>query len=242
MFGLYIYMSAYNITNPIEAQPITKILTNYGVKKNKSPITNPSNIQNPFDEEKTVAEIYSALDKKEYNLLFKILNRLPNFEEITGLLIKFMEELKEHDYTMSQLLAISKLLYRLSNIRFVSVILPKEFPNYSLAAISNIFKNKQPNQYEFIDSKIKEIVKNMITHYKLEIKNNRNYNSSNAEQLALKLKRILFSFIIDYTKPESSEPLFVKSAFPPGAIRNQISTKENMWSKGVRKLYGKKNE
>ena len=54
----------------------------------------------------------------------------------------------------------------------------------------------------------------MITHYKLEIKNNKNYNSSNAGQLALKLKIILFSFIIDYTRPESeSKPLEVRGRF-----------------------------
>ena len=135
---------------------------------------------------------------------------MPNFNKITELYFSFVQELQKYNYTDSQLKAISTLLYRLSNIKFATV----EFPNHSQAAISNIFKNKQPNQYKFIDKKIKEIVKNMITHYHLEIKNNRNYNyASNDGRLALKLKKILFSFIIDYTRSESSETLSVKSNF-----------------------------
>ena len=209
-------------------------------KKNESPIINPKNKENPFNEEQIVAEIYSALNNKDWDLLFEILERFPNFKEITELYFQFIEELQKNKYTMSQLMAISTLLYRLSNIKFVSVILPKDFPNYSQAAISNIFKSKQSNQYEFIDSKIQEIVKNMIRYYKLEIKNNKNYNSSNAGQLALKLRDILLSFIIDYTQPESSKKLEVESVFPPVGIRNQGTLGENKWSEGVRQLFGKK--
>ena len=135
-------MNAYNITNPLKNQlPITKILTNYGVNKNESLIINPPN------EEQFVSEIYSALKKKNYDLLSSILDRLPNFKKITTLFNSLVQELQKNDYTMSQLMAISTLLYRLSNIRFVSVILPKEFPNHSQADISNIYKNKQLNQY-----------------------------------------------------------------------------------------------
>ncbi len=165
---------------------------------------------------------------------------MPNFKEITKLLIQFIEELQKHDYTFSQLIAISTLLYRLSNIRFARVELSKPFPLHSIPSIENIKINKELKNAKEIDSKIQEIVKNMITHYKLEIKNNTNYNSSNAEQLALKLKRILFSFIIDYTRPESSETLEVNSGFPPVLIRNQRPLGKNRWSEGVRKLFGKK--
>jgi len=229
-------MSAYNITNPIKL-PITKIFT-YGVNKNEIPKINPPNIQNPFDEEKTVAEIYSAIKNKDYNKLFEILSNLPNFEEITNLYISLIHEVKEHDYTFSQLLAISTLLYRLSNIRFANVILPTPFPLHSIPSIANILRNKNLKNAKKIDSKIKEIVKNMITHYNLEIKKNESYNTSNAGRLALKLKNILLSFIIDYTRPESSEPLEVQSVFPPYAIKNK--NENNMWSKGVRKLFGEK--
>jgi hypothetical protein len=107
-------------------------------------------------------------------------------------------------------MAISTLLYRLSNVNFVSVELPKSFPLHSIPSIANIKRNKELKNAKKIDSKIQEIVKNMITHYDIEIINNKNYNSSNAGQLALKLKNILLSFIIDYTKPESSEPLKIK--------------------------------
>jgi len=227
-------MNAYNITNPINLS-ITKILKNYGVKKNEGPKINPPNNQNPFDEGKTVEKIFDAIVKKDYDLLFKILSDLPNFNEITELCISLIKELQNHKYTFSQLRAISKLLYRLSNISYASVKLPKEFPNYSQTSIESI-KRRELQNAQKIDLKIQKIVKNMITHYNLEIKNNTNYNSSKSEQLALKLRNILFSFIIDYTQPESSEPLFVKSAFPPGA------TTENRWSEGVRKLFGKKNE
>ena len=182
-------------------------------EKNEKPIINPPNIENPFNEEKIVLEILSALDKKEYDLLYEILVRLPNFFKITELLIQFIEELQKHNYTFSQLMAISTLLYRLSNIKFARVELSKPFPLHSIPSIENIKINKELKNAKEIDSKIQEIVKNMITHYKLEIKNNKNYNSSNAEQLALKLKRILFSFIIDYTQPESeSKPLEVRAA------------------------------
>jgi hypothetical protein len=174
--------------------------------QNFMPIINPKNIENPFPEEKTVAEIYSAINSKNYDLLYQILNRLPNFEDITKLCILFVEELRKNEYTMTQLLAISTLLYRLSNIKFATVELPEQFPNHSKSSISNIYKNKQPNHYEYIDEKIKEIVKNLISHYSLDIKNNNKYNRSNAGQLALKLKKILFSFIIDYTRPESNKP------------------------------------
>jgi len=232
-------MSAYNITNPITYKPpITKIFT-YGVNKNEIPKINPPNIQNPFDEEKTVAEIYSAIKNKDYNKLFEILSNLPNFEEITKLCNSLVEELKKHKYTSSQLNAISTLLYRLSNIKFANVELPKEFPNYSLVSIETI-KRKELQNAQKIDLKIQEIVKNMITHYNLDIKNNKNYNKSNDAQLALKLRNILFSFIIDYTQPESSKLLEVQSVFPPGAIGNKRSTNKNIWSKGVRELYGEK--
>jgi hypothetical protein len=74
----------------------------------------------------------------------------------------------------------------------------------------------------------------MITHYNLEIKNNKNYNSSNDGRLALKLRDILLSFIIEYTKPESNNTLEVKSVFPPGV------TSGNSWSEAYEKIYGKK--
>jgi hypothetical protein len=79
-------MSAYNIPNPIKFPPI-KISTNYRVKKNEIPKINAPNKQNPFDnkEEQIIGEIYSAINKEDYNLLYQILNRLPNFKEITDL-------------------------------------------------------------------------------------------------------------------------------------------------------------
>jgi hypothetical protein len=209
-----------NITNPIIHPHIKKILTNYGVKKEFN-LSQP-NKKNLFNENEIVLQIYSAINKnnnkkekeKDYNELMQILQRLPNYEHITELLFKFIEELQNNTYTISQLLAISTLLYRLSNINFATVELPQQFPNHSRESISNININKQPNHYKYIDKKIQEIVKNMITHYHLEIKNNRNYNyASNDGRLALKLKKILFSFIIDYTRPESSNTLFVKSIF-----------------------------
>ena len=123
---------------------------------------------------------------------------------------------------MPQLLAIAQLLYSLSNANLVDVELPQQFPNHSQASISNIYKNKQPNHYEYIDKRIQQIVKNIISHYRLDIKNNNKYNQSNASQLALKLKKILLSFIIDYTRPESSEPLEVQSIFPRGATIKQM--------------------
>ena len=174
--------------------------------QNFKPIINPKNNENPFPEKNTVDEIYSAINSKNYDLLYQILNRLPNFINIFDIYILVVEELRKNEYTKSQLMAISTLLYRLSNIKFATVELPEQFPNHSKSSISNIYKNKQPNHYEYIDEKIKEIVKNLISHYSLDIKNNKKYNRSNAGQLALKLKKILLSFIIDYTRPESNKP------------------------------------
>jgi hypothetical protein len=134
-------------------------------------------------------------------------------------LIIFVDEFKKNEYTMPQLMAISTLLYRLSNIKFATVTLPEQFPKNSEQAISNI-RNKKPNDYEYIDKKIKEIVKNLILHYKLDIKNNNKYARTMANQLALKLKKILFSFIIDFTRP-SSEPLSVESNIK--TMENQVA-------------------
>ena len=180
-------------------------------------------------EQKIVQEIYDKLRNKnsklknnKYILLSDIIASLPSAEDINDLLKNFFDELKKHEYTDSELLAISTLLYRLSNIKFATVELPEQFPNHSQSSISNIYKNKQPNHYEYIDKKIQKIVKNLISHYKLDIKNNKNYNRSNAAQLALKLKKILLSFIIDYTRPESSKPLEVISVFSPGSTRKQM--------------------
>ena len=223
-----------SITNPIIHPPIKNIFKSYGVNKNESPIINPPNKKNPFNEKEIVAEIYSALDNKNYNLLSAILSRLPNYEEITALFISIVQELHKNTYTNSQLKAISTLLYRLSNIKFASVESPKPFPLHSIPSIANITRNKELKNAKKIDSKIKEIVKNMITYYKLEIKNNKNYNSSNDGRLALKLWNILLSFIIEYTKPESNNTLEVKSVFPP------VATTENKWSEGLRELFGKK--
>jgi hypothetical protein len=159
-----------------------------------------------------VLEIYDKLIRKNYkHLLSDIIASLPSAEDINGLLINFFDELKKHEYTNSELMAISTLLYRLSNIRFVNVELPEQLPNHSKNAISNI-SNQNPKDYIHIDKRIKEIVKNLISHYKLNIKNNNKYNRTMANQLALKLKKILFSFIIDFTRP-SSEPLSFKTKF-----------------------------
>jgi len=192
---------------------LSNLLSEIKLIKHKS-FNNPKNIENPFNEEEIVIEIYDKLVKKNYNELYQILYRLPEGQYINELLFKFFEELQKHDYTITQLLAISTLLYRLSNIKFVNVELPEQLPNHSENAISNIRK-RTPNKYKYIDKKIKEIVKNLISHYKLfDIKNNNKYNSSMANQLALKLKKILFSFIIDFTRPESNQPLFVESKLP----------------------------
>ena len=155
-----------------------------------------------FPEEKTVYEIYSAINKKDYNELNNLLKKMPNFIDIEKIYSSLIDELEKNDYTMSQLIAISTLLYRLSNIKFVNVELPEQLPNHSENSISNIRK-RTPNKYKYIDKKIKEIVKNLVSHYKLfDIKNNNKYNRNMAaNQLALKLKKILFSFIIDFTRP-----------------------------------------
>ena len=209
--------------NPKSELPISKklspllIYTNLRLNKFK-PIINPENIENPFPEENTVAKIYSAINLKNYYSLYQLLDRLPNFQNILNIYTLVVDELLKNEYTMSQLMAISTLLYRLSNIKFATVELPKEFPSHSQTSISNIYKNKQPNHYEYIDKKIQQIVKNLISHYNLDIKNNNKYNRNKEGQLALKLKKILFSFIIDYTRPESSEPLVVQSLFPPREI------------------------
>jgi len=169
-------------------------------------------------EQKIVQEIYDKLRNKnsklknnKYILLSDIIASLPSAEDINDLLKNFFDELKKHEYTDSELLAISTLLYRLASIRFVNVELPEQLPNHSENAISNI-RNKMPNDYKYIDKRIKEIVKNLISHYKLDIKNNNKYKKNTVNQLALKLKKILFSFIIDFTIP-SSESLSVESNF-----------------------------
>lgn len=170
-----------------------------------------------FNEEKFVADIYLALDQNDYDKVFEILNELPTFEPIIELYFSFVEELKKHTYTMQQLWEIAQLLYRLSNFNFVDVESPKPFPINSIPYIANILKNRELKGSTKIDNKIKEIVKNLIKHYNIDIKRNNRYNNTNAGKLALKLQNILLSFIIEYTKPESSEPLFVESAFPRGA-------------------------
>jgi hypothetical protein len=207
-----------NLTNNISKEPIY-ILSNNSKKYNylKKSLNSLNEPTNQFKkEQKIVQEIYDKLrningklENKKYILLSDIIASLPSAEDINDLLKNFFDELKKHEYTNSELMAISTLLYRLSNIRFVNVELPEQLPNHSENAISNI---RNQNDYIHIDKRIKEIVKNLISHYKLNIKNNRNYNRTTENQLALKLKKILFSFIIDFTRP-SSEPLSFKTNF-----------------------------
>jgi hypothetical protein len=64
----------------------------------------------------------------------------------------------------------------------------------------NIYKNRELKNYKKIDAKIKEIVKNLISHYNIDIKSNNKYNNTSNGKLALKLQNILLSFIIDFTK------------------------------------------
>jgi hypothetical protein len=173
--------------------------------------------KNPFSEENIVADIYLALDQKNYQELYQILNRLPTFEPIIDLYFSFVEELRKHTYTMQQLSAIAQLLYRLSNFNFVDVESPKPFPINSIPSIANILRNRELKNSKKIDIKIKEIIKNLIKYYNIDIKRNNKYNNTNTGKLAIKLQNILLSFIIDYTRPESSEPLVVQSLFPPGA-------------------------
>jgi hypothetical protein len=168
--------------------------------------------KNPFSEEDIVADIYLALDQKKYQELFQILNRLSSFDSIINLYFSFVEELEKHTYTMQQLWAIAQLLYRLSNFNFVDVESPKPFPINSIPSIANILRNRELKNSKKIDIKIKEIIKNLIKYYNIDIKRN-----TNTSKLALKLQNILLSFIIDYTRPERSEPLVVQSLFPPGA-------------------------
>jgi hypothetical protein len=175
--------------------------------KHKS-FNNPKNIENPFNEEEIVIEIYDKLRKKNYNELYQILDRLPKGQDINELLFKFFEELQKHDYTITQLLAISTLLYRLSNVNFVTVESPKPYPLHSIQSIANIIENKTLQKSKRFDEKIKEIVKNLISHYNIDIKRN------NTDKFALKLQNILLSFIIEYTRPESNQPLFVESKLP----------------------------
>jgi hypothetical protein len=173
--------------------------------------------KNPFSEEDIVADIYLALDQKNYQELFQILNRLPTFEPIIDLYLSFVEELRKHTYTMQQLWTIAQLLYRLSNFNFVDVESPRTFPSHLFSSIANISRNKELKNSK-IDIKIKEIVKNLIKHYNIDLKSYKNNNTTtNTGRLTLKLKNILYNFIIDYTRPESSEPLVAQSLFPPGA-------------------------
>lgn len=116
---------------------------------------------------------------------------------------------------MQQLWAIAQLLYRLSNVNLVNVELPKPFPIKSIPSIANILRNRELKSSTKIDIKIKEIVKNLISCYNIEIKRNNQYNKNNTGKIALKLQNILLSFIIEYTRPESSEPLEVIALFPP---------------------------
>lgn len=173
--------------------------------------------KNPFSEEDIVADIYLALDQKNYQELYQILNRLPTFEPIIELYLSFVEELRKHTYTMQQLWTIAQLLYRLSNFNFVDVESPRTFPLHSFSSIANISRNKELKNSK-IDIKIKEIVKNLIKHYNIDLKSyKKNNTTTNTGRLTLKLKNILYNFIIDYTRPESSEPLAAQSLFPPGA-------------------------
>ena len=171
--------------------------------------------KNLFSEVDFVADIYLALYKKGYDKVFQILNRLPTFDSITDLYTSFVEELKKHEYTMQQLWAIAQLLYRLSNVNLVDVELPKPFPINSIPSIANILRNRELKSSTKIDIKIKEIVKNLIKHYNIDIKRNNQYNKNNTGKIALKVQNILLSFIIEYTRPESSEPLEVIALFPP---------------------------
>jgi hypothetical protein len=180
---------------------------------------NTKNKKDLFDEEKIVSEIYVKLSKPNYDELYLILNRLPNFKNITELYISFVGELSKNEYTMTQLLAIAQLLYRLSNVNFVNVESPKPFPINSIPSIANILQNRELKNSIKIDAKIKEIVKNLISHYKIDLKSNNKYSNTSNGKLALKLQNILLSFIIDYTRPESSKPLEVKSIFPRGATK-----------------------
>ena len=107
-------------------------------------------------------------------------------------------KLREYNYTIQQLLAIARLLYRLSNFNFVDVESPKPFPQHSLSSIANIIRNKKLKNSTKIDNKIKEIVKNLIKHYNIDIKRNNRYNNTNAGKLALKLQNILLSFIMRF--------------------------------------------
>ena len=200
-------------------------------------------IPKSFNEEKFVADIYLALDQNDYDKVFEILNGLPTFEPINDLYFSFVQELKKHTYTMQQLMTIAQLLYRLSNVNLVNVESSKPFTINSIPSIANILKNRKLTGSTEIDNKIKEIVKNIISHYNIYIKRNNKYNNTNTGKLALKLQNILLSFIIEYTNPESSEPIF-----PRGVIRNlmhqfknnQNNSMHNRWSKGVEILYGKK--
>ena len=207
----------FNITNlkPHLQPHAVENIFGVGVKYKKR--INSSNTKNLFDEKKIVSKIYSALHNKNYDELFQILNSLSTFKPIIELYFSFIEELQEHTYTDQQLSAIARLLYRLSNLNFVvNVELPQLLPQPSLSSIANILRNKGDlKKSKTIDIKIKEIIKNLIKHYNIDIKRNNQYNKNNTGKIALKVQNILLSFIIEYTRPESSEPLEVIALFPP---------------------------
>jgi hypothetical protein len=116
-----------------------------------------------FNEEDIVAVIYLALSENKYDKLYQILNRLTTFEPIINLYFSFVNELQKHKYTNQQLWAISRLLYRLSNLNDVNVELPRTLPKHSIPSIANILRNKgKLNHSKTIDAKIKEIIKNII--------------------------------------------------------------------------------
>ena len=146
-----------------------------------------------FNEEKFVADYKNGLDQNDYDKVFEILNELPTFEPIIELYFSFVEELEKHTYTMQQLWAIAQLLYRLSNFNFVDVESPKPFPQHSLSSIANIIRNKKLKNSTKIDNKIKEIVKNLIKHYNIDIKRNNRYN--NTKYTCIKTKPQLLLFI-----------------------------------------------
>lgn len=195
---------------------------------------------NSFNEKKFVAVIYFALDQKNYDKLLEILSRLPTFEPIKQLYLSFVEELKKHTYTMQQLWAIAQLLYRLSNLNFVNVESPRMFPIIIIQSIKNILENRELKNPAHIDAKIKEIIKNLIQHYNIDLKSYKNNNTNNTGRLTLKLKNILYNFLIDYTSPKYSEPLLAQSLFKPNAtIENRISY-FNKYPEMIKKI--RKNE
>lgn len=170
------------------------------MNKEQNNSTNKLHIQSIYDA--LLEENKKKQSDKNYENLSILLQKFQNFGDIKKLFFIFTIELEKNTYSETELMAIAQLLYRLTNINSVNVELKKPIPMNSIPSIANIIGNKTLEKSKRFDQKIKEIVKNLISHYNIEIKKNDDYTNNNEGKLAKKLMNVLLSFIIDFTKKE----------------------------------------